>query len=161
MLFEEMNPHGHTDAHFGHLDELETAFGRNVDLPEEQAITNPYLKSTIEQTGVVVYVQHDPTPISMTLTMPKICPNSKNNAPLHPKPQHHHPTPGKNHPHRRPEWADHTLRQPIHPLNIRRNSTRLKSRDILFFSQITTALSLFFAPPDGTRNPARICPRLP
>jgi len=55
VLFEEMNPPEHTDAYFGLLDELETAFCRSVDLLEEQAITNPYLKRSIEQTGVVVY----------------------------------------------------------------------------------------------------------
>lgn len=53
--FGVMNPPEHTDAWFGLLDEPETAFCRSVDLSEEQAITNPYLKSTIEQTGVVVY----------------------------------------------------------------------------------------------------------
>jgi len=55
VLFGEMNPPGHTDAWFGLPDELETAFGRSVDLSEEQAILKPYLKNTIEQTGVVVW----------------------------------------------------------------------------------------------------------
>ena len=55
VLFEEMNPAEHTDAWFGLLEEPGTAFGRSVDLPEEQAITNPYLKKSIKETRVFVY----------------------------------------------------------------------------------------------------------
>lgn len=55
VLFEQMDPAEHADAYFGLLEELETIFGRSVDLLEEQAIDNPYLKRTIETTGVLVY----------------------------------------------------------------------------------------------------------
>lgn len=55
VSFEQMSPALHADAYFGLLEELETIFGRSVDLLEEQAIDNPYLKKTIETTGVLVY----------------------------------------------------------------------------------------------------------
>ena len=55
VSFEQMDPALHADAYFGLLEELETIFGRSVDLLEEQAIDNPYLKRTIETTGVLVY----------------------------------------------------------------------------------------------------------
>lgn len=78
---------------------------------------------------------------------------------MRPKPHNNHPNARKNHPHRRPEWAECTLRRPIHPLTIRRNSAPIKSRDIQFFPHITAAISPFLTPPNHLQNQARISPR--
>lgn len=55
VSFKTMTPTEHADAYFGLLEELEAVFGRNVDLLEEKAVKNPYLKKSIDDSGVVVY----------------------------------------------------------------------------------------------------------
>ena len=55
VSFKPMTPSEHADAYFCLLEELETIFGRNVDLLEEIAIKNPYLKKSIDNSGVVIY----------------------------------------------------------------------------------------------------------
>ena len=55
VSFRTMTPTEHADAYFGLLEELEETFGRSVDLLEEKAVTNPYLKKSIDDSGVLVY----------------------------------------------------------------------------------------------------------
>jgi predicted nucleotidyltransferase len=43
------------DTYFGLKEELETLFGRKVDLVELSAVRNPYLKASIEQSRENVY----------------------------------------------------------------------------------------------------------
>ena len=43
------------DAYFGLKEELEALFGRKVDLVELNAVRNPYLKASIEQSRENVY----------------------------------------------------------------------------------------------------------
>jgi predicted nucleotidyltransferase len=46
---------GHADRYFGLLEELESLFGRHVDLIETIAIRNPYFLNAIRQSRVLVY----------------------------------------------------------------------------------------------------------
>lgn len=53
--FEPMPPSGHADAYFGLLADLETLFGRRVDLVESAALRNPYRRREIEATQVLLH----------------------------------------------------------------------------------------------------------
>lgn len=55
VSFKTMTPTEHADSYFGLLEELEEIFGRSVDLLEEKAIRNPFLKKSIDDSGVLVY----------------------------------------------------------------------------------------------------------
>ena len=55
VSFKTMTPTDHADSYFGLLEELEETFGRSVDLLEEKAVKNPYLKKNIDESGVLVY----------------------------------------------------------------------------------------------------------
>jgi uncharacterized protein len=53
--FERDTPLHPFDAYFGLKEELEALFGRKVDLVELNAVRNPYLKASIEQSRESVY----------------------------------------------------------------------------------------------------------
>lgn len=53
--FEPMPPSGHADAYFGLLADLETLFGRRVDLVESAALRNPYRRREIEATQILLH----------------------------------------------------------------------------------------------------------
>ncbi|WOF17360.1 hypothetical protein F1737_10435 [Methanoplanus sp. FWC-SCC4] len=55
ISFKKMTPAEHADSYFGLLEELESFFGRSVDLLEKEAVRNPYLKKNIDESGVMVY----------------------------------------------------------------------------------------------------------
>ena len=50
-----MTPTDHANSYFGLLEELEEIFGRSVDLFEEKAVKNPFLKKRIFESGIVTY----------------------------------------------------------------------------------------------------------
>lgn len=53
--FEHVPPGQHADCYFGLLEDLETMFGRPVDLVEATAITNPYFRENVNETQVPIY----------------------------------------------------------------------------------------------------------
>ncbi len=53
--FEGLKPTEHADCYFGLLEELQDAFGREVDLVEIKAVRNPYLLESIEQSRREIY----------------------------------------------------------------------------------------------------------
>jgi hypothetical protein len=53
--FEQLAPVDRADAYFGLLEDLERLFERPVDLVEDVAIRNPYLRRSVEASRVVVY----------------------------------------------------------------------------------------------------------
>jgi len=53
--FAELSPDEHARSYFGLLRELETLFGRKVDLVEVSAVRNPYIRRNIEDSRVTVY----------------------------------------------------------------------------------------------------------
>lgn len=53
--FVPMKPVEHKGAYFGLLRDLESLFGRDVDLIEPQAVVNPYVRRSIEAHQKVVY----------------------------------------------------------------------------------------------------------
>ena len=55
VTFEQMTPARRADALFGLQDDLERLLGRPVDLVEDEAIRNPYLRNAIERDRVVLY----------------------------------------------------------------------------------------------------------
>jgi uncharacterized protein len=55
VSFGPMTPREHCDAFFGLLFELESLFGRSVDLLEVEAIDNPYLLAEAEATKQSLY----------------------------------------------------------------------------------------------------------
>ena len=46
---------GYADRYFGLLEALEALFQRPVDLVVESAITNPYFRTSVEKTKVLLY----------------------------------------------------------------------------------------------------------
>jgi len=56
IFYQKGDPAEHADSYFGLLEELEEMFGRSIDLLEEDAVKNPYLKKSIDESGVMVYV---------------------------------------------------------------------------------------------------------
>jgi Predicted nucleotidyltransferases len=48
VAFRDMAPAEHADAYFGLLDALQDLLGHRVDLLEEGAIRNPYLRQSID-----------------------------------------------------------------------------------------------------------------
>ena len=55
VTFEPASPKERAAALFGLQDDLERLVGRTVDLLEEDAVTNPYLRDSIERAHVVLY----------------------------------------------------------------------------------------------------------
>jgi len=53
--FEPLPPQRHADAYFGLLADLESLFGRRVDLLESAALRNPYRRREIEATQVLLH----------------------------------------------------------------------------------------------------------
>ena len=48
-------PGKHADAYFGLLDDLQSIFGRSIDLVEDKAIENPYFRKSVDATRETVY----------------------------------------------------------------------------------------------------------
>ncbi|MFT4038967.1 MAG: nucleotidyltransferase domain-containing protein [Thermomicrobiales bacterium] len=61
VTFEDRGLVGYSARYLGLADDLETLFGRNVDLIVDEAIRNPYFREEIEVTRKVVYVAPDET----------------------------------------------------------------------------------------------------
>lgn len=55
VVFEDLEPVAMADAYFGLLDDLETMFGRPVDLVCASAMRNPYFIRSAEQNRVPLY----------------------------------------------------------------------------------------------------------
>lgn len=55
VTFRDMPPTEHADAYFGLLEALQELLGRRVDLLEEGAIHNPYLRRSIDATKRTLY----------------------------------------------------------------------------------------------------------
>ncbi len=55
VRFKEMPVEDYADNYFEFLFSLEKLFKRPVDLLEEQAIRNPYLKKSIEETKQILF----------------------------------------------------------------------------------------------------------
>jgi predicted nucleotidyltransferase len=55
VSFREMSPAEHADSYFGLLDALQDVFGCPVDLLEEGAIRNPYLRRSIDAAKRTLY----------------------------------------------------------------------------------------------------------
>ncbi len=53
--FSPMSPREHAEAYFGLLEDLESLFGRRVDLVEVGAVRNPYLRREIEERQETLY----------------------------------------------------------------------------------------------------------
>ncbi len=53
--FQPMTPQEHAAAYFGLLEDLESLFGRRVDLVEIEAVRNPYLRREIEAGQETLY----------------------------------------------------------------------------------------------------------
>lgn len=51
----EADPIAYSDSYFSLKEQLEKIFNRHVDLLEQKAIRNPFLKKEIEQTKVLIY----------------------------------------------------------------------------------------------------------
>lgn len=52
---DRKDPHDYTDDYFALKSRLEDVFKRPVDLLEEKAIRNPFLKKQIDNTKVLIY----------------------------------------------------------------------------------------------------------
>jgi predicted nucleotidyltransferase len=53
--FLPLEPGRHARSYFGLLEDLQDMFGRNVDLVEIKAVTNPYLLASINKTRSEIY----------------------------------------------------------------------------------------------------------
>jgi predicted nucleotidyltransferase len=53
--FHPQSPADRADAYFGLLADLQDLFQREIDLVEQDAISNPYLKRSIEAAHTVLY----------------------------------------------------------------------------------------------------------
>ena len=53
--FQDVDLHEYADNYFDLKESLENLFKRNVDLLEEKAIKNPYLKQSIDSSKQLVY----------------------------------------------------------------------------------------------------------
>ncbi len=51
----ENDPLAYSDSYFNLKEQLETIFNRHVDLLEQKAIRNPFLKREIDQTKILIY----------------------------------------------------------------------------------------------------------
>ena len=55
VKFQSMPPAEHADCYFGLLEALQDLFSRPIDLVETQAVKNPVLLETIEETKSILY----------------------------------------------------------------------------------------------------------
>lgn len=55
VAFRDMTPAEHADAYFGLLEALQDLLGHRVDLLEEGAIRNPYLRQSIDAAKRTLY----------------------------------------------------------------------------------------------------------
>lgn len=55
VRFEDLSSEEHADAYFGLLEGLEDLFERRIDLLEDAAIKNPYLREAIEDSKRRLY----------------------------------------------------------------------------------------------------------
>jgi uncharacterized protein len=53
--FSTASPQEHAESYFGLLEDLESLFGRRVDLSELGALRNPYLRREIEEQQEILY----------------------------------------------------------------------------------------------------------
>ena len=53
--FQDLPDGGHADAYFGLLEDLEALFERPVDLAMASAVTNPFVRESIERSRVQLY----------------------------------------------------------------------------------------------------------
>ena len=53
--YQLLPPSQHADAYFGLLEDLQSIFGRSVDLVEDKAIDNPYFRASVDETRQPVY----------------------------------------------------------------------------------------------------------
>jgi predicted nucleotidyltransferase len=51
----ESDPLAYSDSYFNLKEQLENIFNRQVDLLEQKAIRNPFLKREIDQTKILIY----------------------------------------------------------------------------------------------------------
>ncbi len=51
----ESDPFVYTDNYFNVKEQLEKIFNRHIDLLEQRAIRNPFLKKEIDQTKILIY----------------------------------------------------------------------------------------------------------
>jgi uncharacterized protein len=56
VTFHDMPPGGRANAYFGLVSELETLLGRSVDLVEQEAVKNPYVKRSTQQHQQTLYI---------------------------------------------------------------------------------------------------------
>lgn len=59
VKFNEMNLYYYFENLMSLKDELETLFNRPVDILEEQALKNPYLKRSIDRNKILIYGRED------------------------------------------------------------------------------------------------------
>ena len=52
---QPLPPAKHADAYFGLLNDLQSIFGRSIDLIEDKAIENPYFRASVDETREPVY----------------------------------------------------------------------------------------------------------
>jgi len=55
VVFDDLEVGRYADAYFGLLQSLEALLGHPVDLVEEATIENPYLRSSVDGSRVVLY----------------------------------------------------------------------------------------------------------
>jgi len=55
VQFHPLEGRAYLDAYFGLLNDLESLFGRHVDLLADPTIRNPYLRESIEQSRQLIY----------------------------------------------------------------------------------------------------------
>ncbi len=55
VQFQSMPPAEHADCYFGFLEALQDLFSRPIDLVEIEAVKNPVLLETIEETKSILY----------------------------------------------------------------------------------------------------------
>ena len=53
--FEPLGPAAHADAYFGLLADLQRITGRAVDLVEREAVLNPFVRASLDETEIVLY----------------------------------------------------------------------------------------------------------
>ena len=53
--YQLLPPAQHADAYFGLLEDLQSLFGRSIDLVEDKAIENPYFRASVDETRQPIY----------------------------------------------------------------------------------------------------------
>ena len=55
VQFHPLSPSQHADSYFGLQEDLESLFGRTVDLVEPEPLRNPYFRQSVEQSQELIY----------------------------------------------------------------------------------------------------------